>query len=1095
MFNTVFRFEARQHLKKPFTWIFLILMILQGVYYMHHAGEFYSTDQTYTNAPAILYTVLAGMGYIGFIVTAILGGTALGKDIDNRTSALLYTTRASQASFFSGRYAGSFIILLLLYAGYLAGIIAYNYLPIPNLGPFSWSALARAILLIFLPNVFILYSLCFAVTVFTKNSKGAYAAALAGMLLMIFAETAFDSNAYVVLADPTCFSVLHNQLEHLSPPEKNNFSPAFSGLLLYNRLIWVGISLILMLVAARKFSFINFSSAGSRKSKRSVEEKDEPAAATAFQTINLKKIRQQFSLGAYWQKIFPLSWLEFKSVIRPWGFRLFLSLILIIYICYVAVWQQQYFSAAPTLPVTLEVTGVMLPLSFYFLLFLIINTTELLFRNNTSGFWQISDALPVPSWVTVLSKILAMLGVALLMTICLMLFGMLVQATKGYYHFEPGVYFNELFVRWIPKYLLYILLTAFVAGLTANRYATHWITILFLFFSVIMHETDAIEQNRLNFMFSPGSGLATDMNGESIFGLAHAWFMWYWCSLSIALLATGIWLWQRGTPVSLIHRIRTRKINAALLIVFVTGIAGFIFCGNKIYQTVNVQNKFQTKAEERAEEALYEKTYKRYQNDPQPLIEALSLNLDLYPENRRLHYTADLKMRNTSMRPIDTLHVEWMDFSSIDTISVKGNILTLMKEGRNLRHNIYRMDRALLPGDSMQCHISGRLAYRGFTNGDPQKELTFNGSFLSHDIIPFLGYDDRRELKSNLYRPENGLTKLASRLPDTADNLASRQLFASTQAGRIKDTLTISTDSGQSIVAPGLLVKEWRYNNRHYFRFVNERPALFDFYILSARYAVKKQRVYISGRPVDIEAYYHPGHPYNVSSFIASAKEALAYLDTVLGAYPYATLRIAERPHYDEDLFAYGNVIVLPENHGWTADIRRREDLDYLRYVTTRLIAEQYMRQANISRTAGYPLIIHSIPGYLALQQLKHFYGEAALRKRLDKSYDTYLKGRAKEENTEPTLLKSDEQADYVSEQKGSYALYRLSQLEGSSPVNQAIRSFLEQADTSGIPVNAGWFYRQLQTVAGPSYHDFLKSAFETTAVLKPGDVDLNAGR
>jgi ABC-type transport system involved in multi-copper enzyme maturation permease subunit len=874
MFNAVFSFEVRQQWKKPFTWIFLLLMILQGLYYMHHAGEFYSADKTYSNAPAILYTVLAGMGYIGFIVTAILGGTALGKDLDYRTSALLYGTGVSEMAFFSGRYAGSFAVLFLLYAGYLAGIVLYSYLPVPNLGPFSWTVLARGILLIFLPNVFVLYSLCVAVSVFTKSSKSAYGVALAGMLLMIFAETSFDSNPNVVLADPTGFSVLHNQLQHLSPLEKNNFSPAFSGLLLYNRFIWVGFSLIMLLLAGRRFSFAEFGSAGSRKSKTRTDQEEDPAALPDYEATGLSKAKQRDASGGYGGKIFSLSWLEFKSVTRSLGFRLFLSLILIIYICYIAVWQQQYYSAAPTLPVTLEITGVTLPLSFYFLLFLIINTTELLFRNNTSGFWQIADALPVPTWVTVLSKITAMLAVAVLMTFCLMGFGMLVQVAKGYYHFETGVYFRELFVRWIPKYLLYILLTVFVAGLTANRYATHWICIVLLVVSTILHEIEIIEQHRFNFMFSPGSGLSTDMNGSSIFAAAHSWFMAYWFSLSLAMLAIGLWLWPRGIPVSPGHRARSRKINPVFLVMLLAGITGFLFCGNRIYRIVNVQNKFQTKAEQRAGEALYEKTYKRYQHYPQPLIQNIILNLDLYPESRKLRYSARLLMRNRSALPIDTLHVERMDFSILNDLAVEGYALTLVKQDTVLRHNIYRLDHSILPGDSIACDVTGSLQYQGFTNDDPQKELTFNGSFLSHDLIPFFGYDDRRELKSNQNRVQYGLPKLVSRLPDTADASAARQFFASTQANRISYTFTVSTSTDQTIVAPGMLEKDWRSGGRHYSRFSNEKPALFDFFILSARYAVKKQRVDISGKPVDIEVYYHPGHNRNIEHLIASAKEA-----------------------------------------------------------------------------------------------------------------------------------------------------------------------------------------------------------------------------
>jgi len=1086
MFNTVFSFEVRQQFKKPFTWVFLLLMIVQGMYYMRHSGEFYSADKTWANAPAILYTVLAGMGYLGFIITAILGGTALGKDIDNKTSAILYTTKAGERSFFSGRYAGSFLVLLLLYSGYLAGIIIYNYLPVPNLGPFSWIALIRAVLIIFLPNVFVLYSLCVAVSVFARSSKSAYGVALAGMLLMIFAETTFDSNLDVVLVDPTAFSVLHHQLEHLSPLEKNSFMPPFSGLLLYNRLIWVGFSGTLLLLAARRFSFASFSSAGGRRLKKRVEEKDEPVVLQTFQTVDPIAAPRRFSLADSCKKVFSLSWLEFKSVTRPVGFRIFLSLILIIYICYIAVWQQQYYSVAPTLPVTLEITGVTLPLSFYFLMFLIINTTELLFRNNTSGFWQISDALPVPTWVTVLSKIAAMLGVAVVMTLCLMLFGMLVQAAKGYFHFETGIYFRELFIRWVPKYLLYILLTVFVAGVTANRYATHWVTILFLIFSVIMHETEAIEQDRFNFMFSPGSGKATNMNGNSIFAAAHSWFMWYWFSLGMAMLAVGLWLWQRGTPAGLGRRISSRKISPVLLSIFIAGIAGFIFCENRIYQTVNIENRFQTNEMRRAEEAGYEKAYKRYLGYPQPLIQNLVLDLDLHPESRQLQYTATLHMYNASPISIDTLHVEWMDFSIPDSFSISGYTLHVVKQDTELRHTIYRLDHAIAAGDSIQCYVKGRMRYQGFTDGDPQKELTFNGSFLSHNIIPYFGYDERRELQSNQYRPQYGLMKLDSRLPDTSDMAASRQIFASTQANRIQYTLTISTSAGQSVVAPGLLQKEWQSDGRHYFRFINEGPALFDFSILSARYAIQKEHTAIDGKPITIEVYYHPGHPYNAASFIRSAEEALHYLSTVLGTYPYSTIRIAERPHYDESLAASGNMIVLPENHGWTADIRKQEDLDYLRYITTRLIAEQYMRQANISRTQGYPLITRSIPGYLALQQLQHFYGTPSLQKRLDKNYDSYLKGRAKEENTEPALLRSDEQADYVSELKGSDVLYQLSRLAGSAVVNKAIRSFVDTADRSVVPVNAGLFYRQLRTAIPPAFEPFLESSFENADLLKP---------
>lgn len=1083
MFRTIYNFELRQQFKRPFTWLFMLLMFAQGVYYMRHSGEYFSADKTYANAPAIMYTVLAGIGYISFILTAMLGGGALTKDLDYRTSSLLYTTQAGQTAFFWGRYTGAFSVLLAYNLAYLLGIIAYSFLPVANLGPLSLAALSRAVLLILLPNTFILFTLCFTVTIFTRSAKSAYAIVLTAMLFMIFGVSMYEANQQVVLMDPTCFAVLENQLKHLSPQEKNVYAPEFSGLLFYNRLIWMAVALAALSWAFKRFSFKRFSIHIEGEKKKTQEAENVLSVKQpSFSEKALPYTDRVFSLFEDWKMTFSLSWLEFKSVTRPFGFKIFLSILLIFYVFYVAIWQQQYYSAAPTLPVTIEVTGVTLPLSFYFLMFIIINTTELLFKNQTSGFWTISDALPVSSWVGVLSKVIAMLGVGILLSGFLLLLGVLVQMGKGYYNFELGIYLNDLFIRWLPKYLVYILLVVFFAGLTGNRYATHGLSIVFLVVSIILHEIDVIEQNRLNYMFSPGSGKNTDMNGNGIFSAAHAWYMSYWTGLAVALFSIGLWVWQRGMPKSLGKRFAKRSISPVLIVLFIAGISVFFFCGTKIYQTVNIDNKFQTQDEQRAEQALYEKTYKRYEGYAQPLIRNLKLDLDLFPNDRKLVYHAELTMKNTSEMPIDTLHVEWKDFSEIDKIAIKGYDLKLVSKDEVLRHTIYKLSKPVGQQDSVVVNISGSMHYSGFTNSEPQHELTFNGTFLSNDIIPFFGYNDDRELKANKYRAEYGLERLTSRLPVPEGMAQVLGSFASSQADRIHYVLNVSTIENQTVVAPGILQKQWKENGRNHFRFISEGKQLFDFYILSAAYAVKKQEF----NGIDITAYYHPGHGYNVDDMIKSAGEAVGFLSTTLGDYPYKNIRIAERPRYDEDLFAYGNVLVLPENHGWIADIRRKEDLDYLRYITARLIAKQYTQQANLSGTQGYPLITESIPGYLALLQLKAFYGAASLQKHLEKNHDTYLKGRADEPNEEPVLLRADEEAGYVSQQKGSYILYRLSQLIGEKKVNDAIRSFLADASASPEKTSAGLFYQKLKAVTTSRHQAFLKSAFEGHTIFKP---------
>lgn len=1088
MFFTIFSFEIRQQFKKPFTWVFLGLMFAQGMYYMHHSGEFFSADQTYANAPAIIYTVLAGMGYVSFILTALLGGQALSKDLENRTAALLYTTNADEGSFFWGRFWGAALVLLLLNVAYLLGILAYNFLPIPNLGPFSFTALLKGVVLILIPNTLVLYIFSFAAALFSRNARTAYLVVLFSMLLMIFGVSVHDmgiKSVFSLMLDPTVFAVLMSELAHLSPAEKNAFEPDFAGYLLYNRLIWCGLAIIVLILARKRYSFKQFSMQRVKPGKTISMDVTEPIKTVP--APGASSVLLQFSLWSNIKKMWALTWLDFKSVTRPAGFRVFLALLLIIYIFYIAVWQQQYYSSAPTLPVTLEITNVTIPLSFYFLMFIVIYTGELMFKDQVTGFSSIADALPLPSWVTVLSKVTAMILVGLCLSTCLLLFGVMVQVIKGYYHFEPEIYISAIFTRWTPKYIGYILLTAFVAGVSANRYVTHAVVIVTLVISVVFHEIEVIEQNRLNFLFSPGTGMNTDMNGNGIFSVAHNSYMVYWLSLCVALLAIGVLAWQRGLPKPIFKRLQlSNKNSVPWLLTAVMAFAAFFISGRHIYQVVNVSNRFETLEEERASATAYEKLYKRYERNAHPTITNVRGAIDLYAIDRKLSYHVTLGLKNKTNASIDSLHLEWMDFSSMDTLLVGGQPLELLSTDEANRHNIYRLPATLQPNDSLQLEIKGQLHYTGFTNADPQETLVNNGSVITEDILPFIGYDDRRELKENQYRAANGLAKLESRLPAMQDSVAAKKLYASSQAGWVQYQLHISTDSCQSIVGPGLLSSRWREGNRNHFIYQSEHADHYRWHILSARYHQTDTVLKGNSGNVKIEIFSHPGHPYNASHFITAAANAFNYLEPVLGRYPYSTLRIAERPRYGDEIYATTNTIILPEHHGWIADIRRKEDLDYLRFLTAAHIAQHYLQQLPLSRTQGFPLITEGISTYLAYQQLRHFYGDSSLHQHLVKNHEQYLKGRGAERNTEPVLLQADDEASYASKYKGGYVLYLLSTKIGEQKLNDAITAFVKEAAHSEVPVNANVFYRHLRNISGDDHHDFLRRAFETLEVFAP---------
>jgi hypothetical protein len=55
-------------------------------------------------------------------------------------------------------------------------------------------------------------------------------------------------------------------------------------------------------------------------------------------------------------------------------------------------------------------------------------------------------------------------------------------------------------------------------------------------------------------------------------------------------------------------------------------------------------------------------------------------------------------------------------------------------------------------------------------------------------------------------------------------------------------------------------------------------------------------------------------------------------------------LRIVEKPFYDEDFVTFNNVTAISEKHGWTADISKSEDMQYIYYVIVRELAKQWVQ-------------------------------------------------------------------------------------------------------------------------------------------------------
>jgi len=102
---------------------------------------------------------------------------------------------------------------------------------------------------------------------------------------------------------------------------------------------------------------------------------------------------------------------------------------------------------------------------------------ELIWRERDTRFEQIHDALPVPSWLDTLGKLIALASAEAVLLFVVMLCGIVSQATTGYFHFELLQYFKELYVVTFPSVLIFALLAFFVQTIVSNKFVGHGVVI------------------------------------------------------------------------------------------------------------------------------------------------------------------------------------------------------------------------------------------------------------------------------------------------------------------------------------------------------------------------------------------------------------------------------------------------------------------------------------------------------------------------------------------------------------------------------------------------------------------------------------------
>ncbi|MGH6784604.1 MAG: aminopeptidase, partial [Sphingomicrobium sp.] len=349
---------------------------------------------------------------------------------------------------------------------------------------------------------------------------------------------------------------------------------------------------------------------------------------------------------------------------------------------------------------------------------------------------------------------------------------------------------------------------------------------------------------------SPQAPLS-DLNGIGSFWIGAAILQLYWLMFAIVLAVIAHLLWPRGTDLGLGVRLRRMRRHASVASLGIAGVAALAMTATGAYAYHNIKqlNRYETSDDVEKYTADLEKKYLRNEKLPQPSITKVTLDARLFPKERRLMVDGRYELRNDTGAPLREVHIR----GDRDTEYLKLDIAgaRLLSNDEKFSYRIYRFDRPLAPGATASLTFASRIWHRGFRATRQATDIVENGTFANNfSFAPVIGMSRQGLLSDRTQRRRQGLP------PELRPaKLEDMSATASNYVGSdwVMSDITLTTDAGQTPIAPGSKVSDTTTNGRRTARFVSTAPILNFFSIQSADYKIAQRR----SDGVDLSVYYH----------------------------------------------------------------------------------------------------------------------------------------------------------------------------------------------------------------------------------------------
>ena len=1057
MFGAVAAFEFRYQTRQPVFWVVGILFLLLSFGVV--ASDQLSiggVGNVKENSPfALGMSTMVWSLFFMFVTTAFVANVVV-RDAETGYGPIIRATRVRKFDYLIGRFTGAMAAAGLCYLTVPLGTFLGTLMPWVDpetLGPNVLWNYVQPLLTLALPNLLLTGALFFAVATVTRSMMWTYVGVV-GFLIAYLTLGSLGSRPEledtVALLEPFGGSAFGLATEYWTATERNTRLVGLEGLLLWNRLLVLGVALA-SLVAG--FVLFRFETRGA-KLRKAEKLKAVAAAAAGAPTVTGPLPAPRFNGTTARVQLIARTRFEMGQVFKSPAFFVLLALGLFNSVASL-LFAGSLYGAETWLVTRLVVQTLQSAFTFVPLIVAIYYAGELVWRERERRTHEIVDATAVPDWAFVLPKTLAISLVLLALLLTSVVAGIATQAFRGVTDFELD---NYLLWYVLPETISAVhlaVLAVFIQALVPHKFIGWGVMLIYLISRVVA--------SNLGFdhpLYNYGAGIdvpLSDMNGMGRFWIGRTWLDAYWSAFAVILVIVAYALWRRGTETRLLPRLRRAPARLKGPAGLTAGVAAaaFVAMGAFIFVNTNVWNEYRNGRDAERWSADYEKALLAYETVPQPNITEVKLVLDLDPHAPRLETRGQYVLENRTDTPMTEVHMRFDRGVRVIDVALDGS-----SPGRTydrFNYQILTLDRPLAPGERRTLSFVTEVAQRGFRASGNLTQIVDNGTFIDNfTFAPSLGMNRGGLLQDRAVRRRNGLPEEVrmARLEDTS---AQSRNYVN-NVDWVRSDITVTTVAGQTPVAPGYKVSDVTRGNRRTARFVSEAPILHFFSVQSADYEIARRM----HRGVELAVYYDRRHAWNVERMLTALATGLDYYQANFSPYQFRQARILEFPAYAGFAQAFANTMPYSESIGFISRLDESgERIDYVTFVTAHELAHQWWAHQVVGADMQGSLVLsETLAQYGALMVMEQIYGPDQIRRFLKFELDRYLGARGSEVLEELPLYRVEGQG-YIAYQKGGQVMYLLRDQIGEAAVNAALRRVIADHAFKSAP-----FPRSLDLIA-----------------------------